>query len=84
MNGKRKNSQTGAFARSRESAAQARGMASSPAAKAASLVLAAGLALPTVMPTLAHAQDASGTQDATPSLQKAADPSNRTAAALIR
>ncbi|MEE0168930.1 MAG: hypothetical protein U0I00_03580, partial [Eggerthellaceae bacterium] len=56
----------------------------SPAAKAASLVLAAGLALPTVLPTLAHAQNASSTQESTPSLHKAAEVNSRSTAALIR
>ena len=56
----------------------------SPAAKAASLVLAAGLALPTVLPTLAHAQNASNTQESTPSLHKATEVNSRSTAALIR
>ena len=56
----------------------------SPAAKAASLILAAGLALPTVLPTLAHAQNASSTQESTPSLHKAAEANSRSTAALIR
>lgn len=56
----------------------------SPVAKAASLVLAAGLALPTVLPTMAHAQSASSTQESTPSLHKAAEANSRSAAALIR
>lgn len=55
----------------------------SPVAKAASLVLAAGLALPTVLPTMAHAQSASSTQESTLSLHKA-EANSRSAAALIR
>ena len=57
--------------------------AASPAAIATSVVLTAGLALPTIMPATAHAQG--NTDEAeSPSLSKAAEPSSRTANALIR
>lgn len=58
-------------------------VSASPAAKMTSLVLAAGLALPTVMPALAHASETPA-EGSTTSLSAAADYGNRTAAALIR
>ena len=64
-------------------ATAARKRTASPAAIATSAMLTAGLALPTILPATAHAQNVSN-ENESPSLSKKAEPSNRTAAALIR